>query len=93
MPVFILFIGVLLIVAGINNKIPVLVDLIKEDFRPTENVPGFHVWIVAIVVVGAFGYIREFKPVSNAFLVLVMIGLILSNGGFFKKFTAAIEGE
>lgn len=93
MPIFILFIGVLLIVAGINNKIPELIALVKEDFRPTENVPGFHVWIIAIVVTGAFGYVKEFKPVANAFLVLVIVGLVLSNGGFFRKFRDALAGE
>jgi hypothetical protein len=93
MPIFILFVGILLVAAGINNKLPLLLDLIKEDFRPTDNVAGFHVWIIAIVVAGSLGYVRAFKPVANAFLVLIMVGLILSNKGFFDKFTDALEGK
>lgn len=92
MPIFILIVGVMLVVVGINNKIPDLAGLLKEDFRPTENVAGFHVWIIAIFVAGSLGYIKEFKPVANAFLALIIIALLLSNKGFFAKFTEAVKG-
>lgn len=93
MPIFILFVGIILVAVGINDKLPDLVSLIKEDFRPTSNVPGFHVWILAIAVAGAVGYIKPLKGFANAFLVLIIVVLILSNGGFFDKFTAAIQGN
>lgn len=93
MPLFILFVGILLVVVGINNKIPELVGLIKEDFRPSENVPGFHVWVLAIFVAGALGYVKQLKPVANAFLVLIIVVMLLSNKGFFAQFTSAIEGK
>ena len=91
MPIFFLLVGILLIVVGINDKMSELGGLIKEDFQPSGNTPGFHIWIIAIFVTGSLGYIREFKPVANAFLVLIILGLILSNRGFFDKFTSAIE--
>ena len=78
---------------GINNKIPELMGLVKEDFRPTENVAGFHVWVLAIFVAGALGYVKQLKPVANAFLVLIIIVMLLSNKGFFAQFTNAIEGK
>lgn len=93
MPLFILFVGILLVVVGINNKISELVGLVKEDFRPTENVAGFHIWILAIFVAGSLGYIKQLKPVANAFLVLILVGLLLSNEGFFAQFKSAIEGK
>lgn len=93
MPIFILFVGILLVVVGINNKIGEFVGLIKEDFRPSENVPGFHIWILAIFVAGAIGYIKDLKPVANAFLVLIIVVMLLSNKGFFAQFKAAIEGK
>lgn len=92
MPILILFVGILLITAGINNKMGELGSLVKEDFRPTENVAGFHVWIIAIFVAGSLGYVKEFKPVANAFLALIVIALLLSNKGFFAKFTDALKG-
>ena len=93
MPIFILFVGIILVAVGINDKLPNLVALVKEDFRPSGNVPGFHVWILAIAAAGAIGYIKPLKGFANAFLVLIIVVLILSNGGFFDKFTAAIQGN
>lgn len=93
MPILILFVGILLVVVGINNKISELVSLVKEDFRPTENVAGFHVWILAIFVAGSLGYVKQLKPIANAFLALILIGLLLSNKGFFAQFKNAIEGK
>lgn len=93
MPLFILIIGIVLIAAGINNKVPDLMGLLKEDFRPTSDVPGFHVWVIAIVAAGAIGYIRPLKGVANGFLILIILGLLLSNSGFFVKFTQALKGE
>lgn len=83
MPLFILFVGILLTVVGINGKIPEFVGLVKDDFRPAGNIAGFHIWILAIFVVGSLGYIRSFKPVANAFLALLIIVMLLSNKGFF----------
>lgn len=91
MPIFFLLVGILLIVVAVNDKMGELGGLIKEDFQPTGNTPGFHVWIIAIFVAGSLGYVRAFKPVANAFLLLIVIGLILSNRGFFDKFTSAVK--
>ncbi len=79
MPILILLVGILLVVVGINNKLTDLGALVKEDFSPTNGATAFQVWIVAIFVAGSLGYIRSFKPVANAFLVLIVISLMLSN--------------
>lgn len=91
MPIFFLLVGVLFIVVAINDKMSELGGLIKEDFQPSDGSKGFHVWIIAIFVAGSLGYIREFKPVANAFLALIIISLLLSNRGFFDKFVKATK--
>jgi len=93
MPIFFLIVGVLLIVVAVNDKIPELTGLVKEDFKPSGNQPAFPVWIAAIFVIGSLGYIKSFKPVANAFLVLIVISMLLSNAGFFQQFTRAVEGK
>lgn len=92
MPLFILLVGILLVFAGINDKIGELGRLVKEDFSPSDGTPGFPIWVLVIFVIGALGYVKELKPISNAFLLLVFVVLIISNRGFFAKFTAAIKG-
>lgn len=91
MPIFILAVGILLIASAINDKLPELGALVKEDMSPSDSSTPFPMWILAIVMVGMIGYIKDLKPLSTAFLVLVFVGLILSNKGFISKFTTAIK--
>lgn len=92
MPILILIVGVMLIAAGLNDRLGDLGELVKEGFSPTdESISGFHIWIVALFVVGSIGYISGLKPVANAFLVLIVVMLILRNGAFFQNFSSAIE--
>ena len=99
MPLFILVIGIILVVAGINNKIPELVGLVKEDFKPTDGSTPFYLWVMAIIGVGALGYIKPLKGFSTGFLALILLVILLAqqkrggvNGGFFDKFTQALKG-
>jgi len=53
---------------------------------------------VAIVAIGSVGYVRALRPLSRAFLVLVLVGLVLregktsnAGGGFFQQFTSALQ--
>jgi len=92
MPIFILFIGIMLVAAGLNDKIPNLVALIKSDFTREGDIPPFQVWVIAIFVAGSLGYIKTFKGVANAFLVLIMVTMLISNRGFFDKFMQALKG-
>lgn len=93
MPLFILFVGVLLVITGVNNKMGELGALLKADFTSSGSTPPFQVWILAIFAAGALGYVRALRPVSNAFLVLIIVGMLLSNKGFFAKFTDALQGK
>jgi hypothetical protein len=88
MPIFILLVGLILIVTGINNKIPDLIALVKEDFSPSDNSTSFPVWIFAIFVVGALGYIKPLKGLSIAFLFLIIIAMFVKkDNGFFDSFS------
>lgn len=92
MPIFFLVVGIMLIVVGINNKLPELGSLIKEDFAPSQaGVTPFQIWIIAIFAIGAIGYYKPAKPLSNSFLALVVLVMVLSNKGFFKNFSTAFN--
>lgn len=99
MPLFFGVIGIVLIICALNNTLSSvsgslgLGDLIKRDFTGPNN---FLVWIVALLVVGAVGYIPKFKPVSYTFFVLIFLAIILANqkrsggGGLFANFFSAV---
>jgi hypothetical protein len=80
-----LIIGITLLVAGVQNTQGDLFKLLKGDFS------AFFIWFVAIFLIGALGYIEKLKPLSTAFMGLVILVLFLSKGkGFFPQFQAAL---
>lgn len=76
MPLFMIFAGVILVIAAIRGKQKDLFDLLKDDFTGSGN---YFVWVIAVGFLVALGYIDKLKPVSNAFLTLVILVIILSN--------------
>lgn len=99
MPLFILLVGIVLVAAGINDKIPTLIALLKDDFKPTDGNTPFQIWMLAIIAIGAIGYIKPLKGFANGFLALIIIVIILgdqkahgSSNGFFANLTKALKG-
>ena len=84
MPFALILAGIALILVGYQGTQTQFFALLEGD------IPKFTVWGVAIFIIGAIGYIPKAKDLSNAFLVLVILGLFISNRGFFKNFNQAI---
>jgi hypothetical protein len=97
MPIVIIVIGIVLIFAAINNKLEQLSQLLQDEWSPSESgVVGFPVWLGAISVVAVIGYVKELKPISNAFMVLIFVVLFLvggQGGSFFKNLFAAFQNK
>jgi hypothetical protein len=87
MPFALLIIGVFLLVSAIRGTHQTLFGLVQADFTGQNN---FVYWFLAILIIGAIGYIPKLKSVSVVFMVLVIMVLFLSKGGFFQQFTTAI---
>lgn len=94
MPFVFLIIGIVLVIAGVRDKSADLYTLIKGDFTGANN---YLYWMVSILIIGAIGYIEVLKPVSRAFMVLVIIVLFISANkqgvGFFKQFQNALQTQ
>jgi len=95
MPFALIIVGVFLLVASARNTQGDLFTLVKNDFIGPNN---FVYWFVSILIIGSLGYIPKLRPLSNAFLLLVVIVLFLTKGnpngiggGFFSQFTKAIK--
>jgi hypothetical protein len=86
MPFVLLVVGLALVISAYQNTQSQLYALLVQDFTGQGS---FTVWVIAILVIGGLGYIKPIKPITDAFLILVIIVLFLSNGGFFAKFTQA----
>lgn len=95
MPFALLIIGLLLVISALRNTYAQLFQLLGSEFSGPGN---FIYWIVAILIIGAVGYVQKLKPLSDGFLVLILLVLVLKRGnpsgiggGFFNQFTAALK--
>jgi len=87
MPLAFLIIGIVFLIAAVRGEHKKFFKLLKEDFTGPDN---FIKWGLAIFLIGAVGYYRPLKPVSAAFMTLLVIVLFLSHKGFFNQFMSQI---
>jgi len=87
-PFALVTIGLLLIITGAKNTYPQFGAQLRADFTGPGN---FTYWLVALGAVGAVGYIPKLRNVSTAFLALILVGMIVRNGGIFDKLTEFLQ--
>lgn len=88
MPFVLIVAGAILLIAAVRNTQQSLFYLLAKDFTGPDN---FIFWFLSIVVIGAVGYIPKMKPISDGFLILVILTLFLKKGtGFFDQFNKQI---
>lgn len=88
MPFALVFIGLVLVVTGAKGTMRELGAELREDFIGPGN---FTWWIASLGAIGALGYIPELRSFSRWFMALIIISMIISNRGFFAKFTEALQ--
>ena len=89
MPFVLLALGILFFVVSLQGTQGSLFDLLKSEFVGTNS---FVVWAAAFVIIGLLGYIKPIRPITHAFLVLLLLVLVLTNGkGFFSQFNSALR--
>ncbi len=95
MPLFLFLLGAIFLAAAMRGEAcggeqcyKVLFATMKDDFTGQNN---FFYWIMALFIVGAVGYYKPLKPVSNAFMLLIFVVLFLSHDNFVEKFMQEIK--
>jgi hypothetical protein len=95
MPFAFLILGSLFVAAGVRGQSKQLLTLLHDDLTGPNN---YIYWMLSILILGALGYIDALRPLSRAFLVLVIVVLVLkegnpnqTGGGFFQQFQHAIS--
>ena len=94
MPIAFIAIGALFLIAAVRGTVADkgnqqgLISLLKGDFTGSNN---FLLWLAAVWLIGAVGYIPGLKPIANAFLVLFVVVLFLSHDGVFGQLQAALN--
>jgi hypothetical protein len=88
-----MIIGIVFVIAGVRGKADTpngLIPLLHDDLIGKDN---YIYWALSIIVVGAIGYSDDLKPISRSFMVLIIITLVLSNGGVFSKLNNELFGK
>ncbi len=88
MPLVLILIGLLFLVAAVRDQLGTLFGLVKGDFTGSGN---FVYFVAAIVVIGAIGYSDKLKPLSDGFLFLVILVLVIHNKGVFANLQSALK--
>lgn len=89
MPFALLFAGLIIFIVAYHGTQNQFYGQLKQDFTGHNN---FLIWIVAIGIIGALGYIDELKKPSDLFLALIIIVMLLSNKGIIANLNAQIIG-
>lgn len=90
MPFALALVGILLLVSALRGTSGALFATLKSDFTGSGN---YLYWVVAIMIVGSIGYVKKLAPISDAFLALLLIVLMIANKGFFAQFTAGLSAD
>jgi len=85
MPFLLILIGLMLVIVGVRDTQSELFGLLQNDFALPFS-QSYLAWVFAIGLIGGLGYFKSIRPITNAFLVLVIVVLFLSNKGVFSKF-------
>lgn len=89
MPYVLILVGIVLLVAGVRNTQGMLYAQLLKDFSGNDS---FIWWAVSIGAIGSAGYINDdMRRLSNAFLLLILIVLVIHNRGVFAQLTAALK--
>jgi len=89
MPFVLIIAGILLFVTAIKGTTGTLAKLVSDDIFGTR---GYIYWFASIIIVGAIGYVKPLKGISDAFLLLLILVLFLANRGVFAQFNSALAG-
>jgi hypothetical protein len=83
-----LVLGTLLIASGLKGTEHKLGQQIANDMLGTD---GFIGWIAAFGAIGALGYIPKLEQPSRYLIALLVVVIVLRNGGVFQQAMTAIQ--
>ncbi len=87
MPFALIFVGIVLVISAVEGTEISLGQQLKKDFTGQGS---YLYWAVALVAVGAIGYVNELKKFSDTFMALLLVSLLFQNSGVFSKLTGEL---
>jgi hypothetical protein len=88
MPFALITVGLILVVTGARNTYQAMGQALVGDFTGPGN---FTYWLLAIGSIGALGYVDALRGFSRMFMALIIIAMVLKNGGVFNQVQQALQ--
>lgn len=88
MPFALVAIGLLLIITSAQDTYVQMGKQISKDFTGQGS---FVWWALALLMAGIIGYVEKLRPLSAAFMGLILVVLLLKNKDFFTQLTSAFQ--
>ncbi len=83
MPIVLILVGFALLGAVLRGQEERLFEVLKDDFTGQNN---FVAWLMALIILGVIGASWEAaRPVTEGFIVLVIVALLVSQQGFWEQ--------
>lgn len=89
MPFAMILAGVLLFMTALNGTYKQFGSQLYKDLF-TDS-PPFVYWVAALMVVGLIGYIPGAKKPADAFMALIIVAMVLKDGGLFTQIQSALQ--
>jgi quinol-cytochrome oxidoreductase complex cytochrome b subunit len=70
-----LLFGLIALMAAWKNRTDELYQILKENFTGKNN---FIIWVTAIIFLAIIGMNKTLRPISDAFMILIIIVIILA---------------
>lgn len=92
-----LIIGAVILTAGVRGTQDDLWQLVQGDFDPSLQQSGqssFIPWVLAILIIGSVGYVKQLRSIANGFMALIIIAMIIkafkTNPQIFQQFNSSL---
>jgi hypothetical protein len=86
-PLALILIGVMMVTLAFRGTEREFATQLKSDFGGGE----FISWFAAVAILGGIGLVPQLRTLSNLSLALVIVVLVLRNGGLFQQLADVIE--
>lgn len=83
-----LIIGLIVLVAAIRGKQTDLWNLVRSDFTGSNN---FFYWVLAVILLVALGTFKPIRPITDAFLGLIILVILIGNKDLVGSFTQQVK--
>ena len=88
MPIALILVGLIVVTLAIRGTEHLAAQQLAKDFGAGSQ---FYTWAAAVILLGCLGYSKLTRPIVTPAIALVVLGIVLKNGGLFSQLSEVIR--